>query len=135
MDDPFFLILLILIISCTFGTFLLTVSALVFREFMPDKIISLLREAGFNKLSNRLKFVVEKIGKQRPYDSFCKEGKIWDKAWKKFRKLKIPKEFKALRRLQLIEKAIFNLFLFVVVMFLLVPVFFVVLTIYARSVN
>jgi hypothetical protein len=133
--DFFELLLLILINTYVFGIFLLTVSALVFRESMPDKVISLLMEAGFNKLSNRLKFVVEKIGKQRPYNSFCKEGKIWDKAWKEFRKLKIPKEFKALRRLQLIEKAIFNLFLFIVVLVLLFPVYFLLLTIYARSVN
>jgi len=134
MDLFFELFFLILMNTWVFGGILLVVSTRLFHSFATDKIISLLIEAGFNDLSNRLKYVVETFGidKQRPYGVNCKE---WDNIWKEFRKLKIPKEFKVLRRLHLIEKAIFNLFLFVVVMFLLVPVFFVVLTIYARSGN
>lgn len=108
-----------------FGIAIVCLTTLIFHYKESERIISLLPEAGFVDLANRLFDVVSTIGKIRPYNSFSNEGKIWDSVWDDFLKIKIPKIFKSLFRLQLLAKSIYLFSIIIKVIFFSLPAFIV----------
>ena len=122
--------LMIWIFFCISGMIIYTLTALVFYLKHTENIISLLNDAGFADLSNRINNVVLTIGKLRPYNGFCKESKIYSDSWKEFRNIKIPNIFRSLTRYQLIAKGIDIFSSIYLIVFLSVPVLLILLFIY-----
>jgi hypothetical protein len=131
MDFPF-IILNTLGLIAIFGVAIFGTASVCFFSFKTEKIISLLTVHGFTDMSNQMQNVVSTIGKIRPYNGFSKESKTWNNAWDNFRKMKIPKDYKDLYRLQFIAKAIDFCQLIVILAFLSIPCFFIVLTIIVK---
>jgi len=125
MDESIFI--LIWINTVIFGGIFIFSATLCFYYFGTKNIILSLNESGFFDLANQFNNVVLTIGILRPY-GFSKNGKIWDKVWKDFRRTIVPKEFKKLFRYQSLAKSIHFFSIIYVCVFFLLPIFVIFLT-------
>ena len=98
---------------------------------LTDNVIDLLKKEGFDSMSNKLRKTILHFGK------FPVQGteniKLFFKAWKEFKNLKIPKEMKKLCGLQLLYRAI-NIILAIDLIAVSLPIIFFIIWLIGRNI-
>lgn len=92
-----------------FILFIITVPAkVIYHLKLTGEVISLLRQQGFDDLSQRIETIVSSVGRLQPR-GWSKESKEHYNSWKEFRLLNIPKNMGKLYKLQFLYKSIYLL--------------------------